>query len=110
MKQPRTMRILICLLFALGALVVFPAAAQESTPEVTPESTPDIAPAQPIPPEELGDYTTGVRFSYGGRTWEFVSDIPGIAYSAEMTDVATQCMPKQMPSNGFFSRNACSRT
>lgn len=88
MKQPRTMRILVCLLFALGALVAFPAAAQESTPEMTPESTPDFAPAQTIPPEELGDYATGVRFSYGGRTWEFVSDIPGIAYTADMTDVA----------------------
>ena len=102
MSTPRTMRILFSLLAActVFALVAVPAAAQESTPEttpaftptvtpaVTPESTLDFAPAQPIPAEELGDYTTGVRFTDGDVTWEFLSDIPGVEYVAETTDVA----------------------
>lgn len=86
MRIPRTTRFLFSLLAACAALalVAAPAAAQESTPEITPESPS----AQPILLEELGDYMTGVRFTDGGVTWEFLSDIPGIAYDAETTDVA----------------------
>jgi hypothetical protein len=44
--------------------------------------------AQQLSSEALGDFTTGVCLILNGKRWEFLSDIPGVTFDADTTDVA----------------------
>lgn len=74
----------------LGTISAFqttPTPDEIATSEVTTESIQQSTQAGQIAADELGKFSTGIRFIVAGKTWEILSDIPGITFDAPRTDI-----------------------